>query len=190
MGFTETCARIWAFNAANTRKMHAFGGCLGTCLLHIFTPNNVPSGTHNPCEPLASSSSTATLNPLENAPPAPGVGASAATSAGVCETGAAGEGGKGAVTADGRKKSKGYCGEPNRPHPAAALALSQAAATQQPRSSHASLPYNRFSCRARTSCSPPHGLLASHAEPATAAPRTTKHKQGGAPTPCACLLSS
>eukprot|EP00924_Labyrinthula_sp_SR-Ha-C_P007970 snap_masked-scaffold_41-processed-gene-2.46-mRNA-1 protein AED:0.18 eAED:0.23 QI:0/-1/0/1/-1/1/1/0/330 len=52
LGFSEDCSRIWFWNAKNTRKTHANGGCLGTCLPRAFSANNSPKGTFNPCKPF------------------------------------------------------------------------------------------------------------------------------------------
>merc|ERR1711971_1245760 len=53
IGFTNDCARIWFYNAANTRKRDANGGCFGVCIAHIATDNNeaVSVDGNNPCEP-------------------------------------------------------------------------------------------------------------------------------------------
>lgn len=51
LGFSKHCARIWFWNTQNTRKTGFRGGCLGTCMARIWTSNNQPTGTYNPCEP-------------------------------------------------------------------------------------------------------------------------------------------
>lgn len=55
LGFTEACAAIWYWNVQHTGKPEALGGCMGICLVHVWTPNNVESGTHNPCKPIGGS---------------------------------------------------------------------------------------------------------------------------------------
>mmetsp|Transcript_2667 Transcript_2667/g.3098 ORF Transcript_2667/g.3098 Transcript_2667/m.3098 type:complete len:323 (-) Transcript_2667:1958-2926(-) len=51
LGFTPACTFIWYHNAHNTGSISPSGGCFGVCVRHIFSPNNIPSGTNNPCEP-------------------------------------------------------------------------------------------------------------------------------------------
>jgi hypothetical protein len=51
LGFTPECRAIWFFNVANTKKLHAYGGCFGICMTHVMSPNGVPVGDYNPCKP-------------------------------------------------------------------------------------------------------------------------------------------
>eukprot|EP00924_Labyrinthula_sp_SR-Ha-C_P000801 augustus_masked-scaffold_7-processed-gene-4.65-mRNA-1 protein AED:0.17 eAED:0.17 QI:0/-1/0/1/-1/1/1/0/341 len=51
LGFSEDCSRIWFWNARNTRKLAKNGGCFLSCIANLFSPNNVPEGKFNPCEP-------------------------------------------------------------------------------------------------------------------------------------------
>jgi hypothetical protein len=44
LGFTETCAQIWAFNSSNTRN-----SCLIECLDALDEPNHLPDGGLNAC---------------------------------------------------------------------------------------------------------------------------------------------
>jgi len=44
LGFTRTCAQIWAFNSTNTR-----GSCLVDCLETFNEPNHLPDGSLNAC---------------------------------------------------------------------------------------------------------------------------------------------
>lgn len=46
IGFSETCARIWNFNADYTRSV-----CTIVCLQNLLAPNNVANGGTNFCEP-------------------------------------------------------------------------------------------------------------------------------------------
>ena len=51
LGFSKECAMIWYWNSANTRRTHAQGGCFGSCIIRIWSPNNEPRGKYNPCKP-------------------------------------------------------------------------------------------------------------------------------------------
>ena len=44
LGFTQACAETWAYNAENTRRK-----CLGSCLLNLGAPSNLPDGELNAC---------------------------------------------------------------------------------------------------------------------------------------------
>ena len=46
IGFSDTCATIWFHNTQHTRSK-----CLWPCLLHLFSPNNMPVGFVDPCRP-------------------------------------------------------------------------------------------------------------------------------------------
>uniref|UniRef100_A0A7S2RQZ5 Uncharacterized protein n=1 Tax=Mucochytrium quahogii TaxID=96639 RepID=A0A7S2RQZ5_9STRA len=51
VGFSEDCSMIWYWNTYNTGRMTHNGGCFGVCFMHIFSPNNQPIGSYNPCKP-------------------------------------------------------------------------------------------------------------------------------------------
>lgn len=57
LGFTEACASIWYWNVQHTSRLGSLGGCFGVCMMHVFAPNNIEVGSHNPCRPIGSGSS-------------------------------------------------------------------------------------------------------------------------------------
>uniref|UniRef100_A0A7S4B0U0 Uncharacterized protein n=1 Tax=Chrysotila carterae TaxID=13221 RepID=A0A7S4B0U0_CHRCT len=110
IGFTKECARIWFWNVGNTGKLHARGGCVGVCLAHVLAPNNIPTGTYNPCEPITSTDGADAVDMISAPPQTAG---SAAPSAASC--------GAEAVPTnyvDNEKKGKGKCGNTINGRPA------------------------------------------------------------------------
>lgn len=54
LGFTLPCARIWAWNTENTRKLNRRGGCFGVCLAYINADALEPNESFlygSPCDP-------------------------------------------------------------------------------------------------------------------------------------------